>query len=168
MLACCLVMALISGCWDNRELNDQAIQLAAGLDWTEDQTYIVSNQFARNPEAGQSDMKSQTGFYTEIAEGKTPMAALAAMQSKVTRIINRGQRRSLVIGDKLARRGFKDILDFILRNAESPMRVDLFIVKKGMHPICLKAQHHLAANPCGNITSCIKPTMAQSMLLLQI
>lgn len=132
-IACifCLLSLIITGCWDNRELNDQALQLAVGFDWTDNGTYLLSNQFASNQGGGQGDGESQSGYYTETAEGKFPMNAVSVLQSKVTRQINRGQRRNIVIGERLARKGFKEILDYALRNPESPIRLDLFIVKNG-------------------------------------
>ncbi|WP_426334686.1 Ger(x)C family spore germination protein [Paenibacillus silvae] len=131
LMVWCTSLVLLSGCWDNRELNDQAIQLSAGVDWTDHNTYSLSYQFARNEKSGDGQSQPQESFYTEKAEGKTPMQALSVMQSKVTRSINRGQRRTLIIGEKMAAKGFRQIIDFLLRNPESPLRMDLIVVKKG-------------------------------------
>ncbi|MBT2282798.1 Ger(x)C family spore germination protein [Paenibacillus polymyxa] len=136
----CAVLMLLSGCWDNSELNDQAIQLSVGVDWTDHNTYLLSNQFALNAESADGQSQPQEGFYTEKAEGATPMQALSVMQSKVTRSINRGQRRSLVIGEKMAKKGFGHIIDFLLRNAESPLRMDLIVVKNGKASDMLKSK----------------------------
>lgn len=133
-------MVLVSGCWDNIELNDQAIQLSIGMDWTEQNTYLLSNQFARNAKSSDGELQSEEGFYTETAEGKAPVQAMSVMESKVTRSINRGQRRSLIIGDKMARKGFRQIIDYLLRNAESPLRMDLIIVKDGQAVDMLKSK----------------------------
>ncbi len=136
----CLMLLPLLGCWDNRELNDQALQLAVGIDWTDNKTYLLSNQFALNPDGSSSDNKKKSSFYTETAEGSIPMKAVTVMQSKVTRQINRGQRRSLVIGEALARKGFREVLDYVLRNPESPLRLDLFIVRNGTASDLLKSR----------------------------
>nr|WP_246317855.1 Ger(x)C family spore germination protein [Paenibacillus taichungensis] len=132
------LLLTLTGCWDNQELNDQALLLSIGLDKVDDK-YVLSNQFARNPKESQGEKSPQTGFYTEIAEGKNLMESSNIMQSKVTRLINRGQRRSMVIGENLARQGFRESLDFVIRNPESPLRLNLFIVKNGMASDMLKS-----------------------------
>lgn len=134
----CLSLLPVAGCWDNRELNDQALQIAAGIDLLENGDYLLSNQYAKSSQSSQSDQGQKIGFYTETAVGRTLLKGSSALQKKVTRQINRGQRLSLAISEKMAKRGLRDLLDYYTRNPEAPIRMDLFVVKGSMAADLLK------------------------------
>lgn len=40
------MLILLTGCWDSRELNDQAFALGGGVDYIPEKGYKVTNQFA--------------------------------------------------------------------------------------------------------------------------
>ncbi|GJM70963.1 hypothetical protein HMSSN036_31790 [Paenibacillus macerans] len=53
------------------------------------------------------------------------------MQTKLSRLVFRGHRRIIVIGEPLARKGLKDVLDTYTRDPNLKLRTDVFIVKGG-------------------------------------
>ncbi|OFW78123.1 MAG: hypothetical protein A2201_05075 [Alicyclobacillus sp. RIFOXYA1_FULL_53_8] len=46
VLVLALSLVLTTGCWDRTELNELAIVLASGSDWSEDGQYELSDQIA--------------------------------------------------------------------------------------------------------------------------
>lgn len=130
MVSLCLV--LITGCWDSRELNDQALQMGAGIDLDENGEFVLSNQFALNSKGPSSEGNQQQGSYTEVTKGENVFQASVSMQTRITRKINRGQRTSLVLGEEVARQGIQKIIDIYTRVSEAQLRNDLFVVKDGL------------------------------------
>lgn len=130
MVSLCLV--LITGCWDSKELNDQALQVGAGIDLDENGGFVLSNQFALNSKGPSSEGNQQQASYTEVTKGENVFQASVSMQTRVTRKINRGQRTSLVLGEKVARQGIKKFIDIYTRVSEAQLRNDLFVVKDGL------------------------------------
>ncbi len=130
-LLLCISLVFVGGCWDSKELNDQALQVGTGIDLNEEGEFVLSNQFSLNSSGPSSEGNSQQESYTEMTKGDNVFKASAAMQARITRKINRGQRTSIAIGEKLAREGLKQIIDIYTRTPEAQLRNDLFIVKGG-------------------------------------
>lgn len=127
-----LFLLVTSGCWDNVELSEQAIVLGIGRDLTEKGDYQVSFQIAVPSALG----SSQSGgggqgkpFFVVTGSGPTLTAAHEDLQSKISRKINRRQRLSIYIGERLARHGIKDIMDLITRDSEAEIMSDISVVK---------------------------------------
>ncbi|MFD1137436.1 Ger(x)C family spore germination protein [Paenibacillus urinalis] len=139
------MLLLMTGCWDSKELNDQAFALGGGIDYVPDQGYRVTNQFALISGGGAEGGDKQQD-YTEVGEPKSTIyEASSYVQNKVSRIINRGHRRTLVMGEELAKIGLKDVIDIYSRYPETPLRSDIFVVKGGLASDFLKSK-----TPYGN------------------
>lgn len=63
-------MSLTTGCWDEREINDQAIILGWGFDQNEDGDYIGSAQIVVPGEVGEKSSGQGKGYMVETATGK--------------------------------------------------------------------------------------------------
>ncbi|WDH82078.1 Ger(x)C family spore germination protein [Paenibacillus urinalis] len=139
------MLLLMTGCWDSKELNNQAFALGGGIDYVPDQGYRVTNQFALISGGGAEGGDKQQD-YTEVGEPKSTIyEASSYVQNKVSRIINRGHRRTLVMGEELAKIGLKDVIDIYSRYPETPLRSDIFVVKGGLASDFLKSK-----TPYGN------------------
>ncbi|MEK5059322.1 hypothetical protein BK126_25640 [Paenibacillus sp. FSL H7-0326] len=139
------MLILLTGCWDSRELNDQAFALGGGVDYIPEKGYKVTNQFALISGGGAEGGDKQQD-YTEEGEPKSTIyEASSFVQNKVSRIINRGHRRTLVMGEELAKIGVKDVIDIYSRYPETPLRSDIFVVKGGLASDFLKSK-----TPYGN------------------
>ncbi|MEK3901298.1 MULTISPECIES: Ger(x)C family spore germination protein [unclassified Paenibacillus] len=129
--AVCLLLvfslAVLPGCWSRKELNDLAVVMAMGID-AAPEGYAVSAQVLNSGEARST--KGAAGkslpILTYKAVGQTVPDALQHMLSTAPRTLYLSHIRVLVLGEKLARQGVSDILDFITRNHQ--LRSDFFLL----------------------------------------
>ncbi|MCP3773798.1 Ger(x)C family spore germination protein [Paenibacillus sp. MZ04-78.2] len=127
-----LIMIMSTGCWDRRELNDQAINIALGFDRNEDGTYQGAAQFAIPAKMGSGDKGSQSEAYFSVSgKGKNMYETVKDMQLKVSRTWFAGHRRVILIGERLAKHGLSNILDEFSRDPNVRMRTDMIVLKGG-------------------------------------
>lgn len=147
-LLICLTSMVLSGCWDRAEVNDLALILAAGMDKGKKNNVELSVLiFIPQPQqSGQgSEMSSGNSggqSFVRSAEGNTIADAMARLQEALTREIFWGQNEVLLIGDKLARKGIIDQIDFWMRHSKPRIRADVFVTK-GKAKTVLKAMPEL-------------------------
>ncbi|MCC3359527.1 Ger(x)C family spore germination protein [Bacillus sp. REN16] len=122
---------LLTGCWDRVEVNDIAIVTAVGLDLMKDGKLRLSLQVAIPSKlgpagggGGQGNDKDSTFLISET--GNTVSEAYRNLQMKISRRIFFSQSRVLLIGENLARKGVKNIIDFHSRYHEP--RINSFIM----------------------------------------
>lgn len=119
MLLICPVF--LSGCWDRKEINDLAFVLGTAVD-KEGSEYRTSVQIALPGELGGPGGKGSTdgkGWYVESKTGKTIRLSTLESQRSTSREFNVSSRRSLIIGDALAREGIGSILDVFTRTPQN-------------------------------------------------
>lgn len=139
----------LAGCWDSVELNDRAIELAWGIDEANDQNIKISTQIIIPSKIGGGQGNSSGGggqgqpYFVESGIGKDTLEAVQHMQSKLSRKIFRGQRRVIVIGEKLARQGIKDLMDTYTRDPSINLLTDIFVIKEDTAENFLKTTHTL-------------------------
>lgn len=122
-----MLLLPISGCWDRRELNELAIEIAEGIDKVGD-AYQLSIQIV---DPGQVASKGGVGgsrapVITYSATGKTLFEAVRKMSTLSPRQLYGSHIRMLVIGESAARDGISNIIDIYARDNE--FRTDFFIV----------------------------------------
>ncbi|SDW14943.1 Ger(x)C family spore germination protein [Paenibacillus sp. CF384] len=129
----CLIATLfISGCWDRNEINDYAFWIGTALDLSEDGTLQKSAQIAVP-----ADFKARSGGQQQRANivltttGTSIVDLEQEIQDKLPRKVFLGHRRSIFIGEKLARKGLTQIMDQFSRNTDTRMRTDIFVVDGG-------------------------------------
>lgn len=111
---------LLTGCWDRIEVNDLAIVLATGIDYTDHQVQLTAQIFIpRKAGTGASSgglESSPSGVtMTRTAEGRTIAEALNRLQRKVSRNVFWGHCEVLVISEAAGRHGLREYIDFLLR-----------------------------------------------------
>ncbi|PUA40817.1 Ger(x)C family spore germination protein [Paenibacillus elgii] len=135
-----LLLLLLPGCWDRKEVNDLAIIMAAGLDKAEGGLVKLSVQLfvprvsggggqdsggsgggGKTPASGQTILRSATG--------NTLADAMTKLQEKLSRRIFWGHGEVFVFGEALAREGIRENIDFILRDPGPRERAEMFICK---------------------------------------
>ncbi|MCI3986839.1 Ger(x)C family spore germination protein [Bacillus vallismortis] len=127
LLAC----ILLAGCWDRTEINDIAFVVSSAIDKKKDK-YQVAMQI---PLVGQ--LGGQTGggggttgsktWYVDSASGKTIREANNQLQTSLSRTINTSHRRTVVIGEHLAREGLVPVFDLLTRNPQNRLTALLLI-----------------------------------------
>ncbi|BFT72794.1 Ger(x)C family spore germination protein [Paenibacillus sp. P36] len=135
----CLILSLtvtlfISGCWDRNEINDYAFWIGTALDLSENGKLTKSAQvavpadFKSSKGGGGSEQRANIVL---TASGTTIGDLTQQIQDKLPRKVFLGHRRSIFIGEKLAKRGLVDIMDQFTRNTDTRMRTDIFVVNNG-------------------------------------
>lgn len=124
-----LLLFLSTGCYNYRELNQIALTSAIGIDKSEDgEEYIVTVQVLNTQKQG-SDSNysgSQPKFILYQQQGPTLQHALRTIILESPRRLYVNHINLLVIGEKVAKEGIEDILDFFARNTE--FRKDFLVV----------------------------------------
>lgn len=109
--------------------------MAAGIDKGKNNMIELSVQvFIPRPaesdqQNGMSSGTNSSQTFVRSAEGETIADAMARLQEVLTRRIFWGQNEVLVIGEKLAKEGVSDQIDFWLRHSEPRISADVFISK---------------------------------------
>ncbi|MDO8224116.1 Ger(x)C family spore germination protein [Bacillus cabrialesii] len=129
-----LFCMLLAGCWDRTEINDIAFVVSSAIDKKKDQ-YRVALQI---PLVGQ--LGGQTGggggtagsktWYVDSASGTTIKEANNKLQTSLSRTINTSHRRTVVIGEEMARDGVAPIFDILTRNPQNRLTA-LILVSRG-------------------------------------
>ena len=88
-------------------------------------------------------------------KGETIADAMARLQEALTREIFWGQNEVLIIGEKLAKEGISDQIDFWMRHSEPRIRADVF-VSKGKAKTVLKAMPELERDTSKQLRKMVK------------
>lgn len=129
-----LVTMLISGCWDRNEINDYAFWIGTALDLSENGKLTKSAQvavpadFKSSKGGGGSEQRANIVL---TATGTSIVDLTQQIQDKLPRRVFLGHRRSIFIGEKLAKKGLVEIMDQFTRNTDTRMRTDIFVVNNG-------------------------------------
>ncbi len=137
---CCLVVLLQSGCWDRVEVNDLTLIMAAGLDKKDDKISLSVEVFVPKPsggggggnesgESGKGTSGATAQTLVRSAEGVTLADAMAKLQEEFPRRIFWGHCEIFIFGEQLAREGFRDHIDFMMRESGPRERADVFVSK---------------------------------------
>lgn len=131
LLLVIIVLELFAGCTDAMEVNDLAIVAGIGLDRTEDGQILVSILIPVTRSAafggllgGSSPQKESTILLSEKGEGI--MNAVRKIEKKLSRKIFFSQNEAVFIGERLAREGVAEVIDFLYRHPESHLRTYMF------------------------------------------
>ncbi|WP_347548576.1 Ger(x)C family spore germination protein [Pseudalkalibacillus hwajinpoensis] len=119
-----IVLLLLSGCWDARELNELAIAVAYGIDKREGE-YLVTAQVVNPGEIEEAGGKTTpVTVYQESAD--TLLEGFRRLTTIAPRKIYGSHLRILVIGEELAKEGIGEVIDLLSRDPE--IRNDFYIV----------------------------------------
>lgn len=170
VLVLALSLVFTTGCWDRTELNELAIVLASGSDWSEDGQYELSDQIALPSQlsSGQSSSGGQgKGYFVVWGQGHDLLEAAQELQTRLSRKIFLGHRRALFIGERLAQHGLTHILDEYTRNPDLRLRGDIFMVRGGTARAALLAPHSFERLPALADVKALKTTGGPSDVTLR-
>lgn len=126
---------LLSGCWDRTEVNDLAILTAGGLDLTEDRKLELSvKQYLVSPSSSE-----QSGSFSSDAGGGSSKSvvrsslgvSMADAESHLQQLLSRkvfwGQDEVFVFGQRLAKEGLAEPMEFLTRHPVPRERANVFV-----------------------------------------
>lgn len=130
-----LLVFLLSGCWDQREVEERSVVLAIGIDKAEDDPELLELSYQIPIPlkiAGAKSGVSGGGSPVHVVSGKgrTIYEAFNDMQRKLNQQVFFGHTRTVIFSEELAREGIGEILD-VFRRAPQIRRLLWPIVVKG-------------------------------------
>ncbi|WP_100487251.1 Ger(x)C family spore germination protein [Sporolactobacillus pectinivorans] len=131
LVAAVLIMTcilLLTGCWDKKELNQLAIVMAMGFDKDAKTGQInLTLQVIRPSAINRQQSGSQEAPYDIVsASGNTMFEALKEANKKLDRKFFFSHLKIIIVGERAARSGLSDLLDFVTRTYE--MRTNTWLL----------------------------------------
>ncbi|QSF47042.1 Ger(x)C family spore germination protein [Paenibacillus tianjinensis] len=126
-----LLPLVLTGCWDSVELNRRAIVSGVAIDRGEGETekYMVSFQVIIAEEISGENARGISPVALYTGKGRTMFEALANASRQTARFLSLGHVRVLVISEKLAREGIKDMMDVLERESDTRLTSLIFVAK---------------------------------------
>ncbi|QXW82547.1 Ger(x)C family spore germination protein [Bacillus sp. LJBS17] len=129
-----LICILLTGCWDRTEINDIAFVVSSAIDKKKDQHRVAMQiplvgQLGGQTGGGGGTAGSKT-WYVDSASGTTIREANNKLQTSLSRTINTSHRRTVIIGEDMARDGVAPVFDILTRNPQNRLTA-LILVSRG-------------------------------------
>ncbi|CAM4453501.1 Ger(x)C family spore germination protein [Paenibacillus typhae] len=132
LIAIQLVIPLVlAGCWDSVELNRRAIVSGVAIDRGEGEAekYVLSFQVIVADEISGENTRGISPVALYTGKGHTMFEALANASRQTARFLSLGHIRVLVISEKVAQEGIKDMMDVLERESDTRLTSLMFISK---------------------------------------
>lgn len=162
-----LLVFFLTGCFNYYELNKIAICTGMAIDKSDDGyeiTYLVSNAKKQNSNA----KEGQAGVTTYSGVGKTLMEATEDINLKIPMHPYYGHLEVIVISEDIAKDGLNDVLDLLLRSAESRKNFYLILSKDAKAKSILQVLSPLESFPSSTISSDIESIKRDSAIAYEI
>ena len=119
-----LILPLLTGCYDKKELNKIAIVTATEINKIKDE-YIVTVEIV-NPKLPNESSENEKAFITYTGTGKTVSEAYRQIKLSSPRYLYPEHLEVLIINEDIAKKDITEILDFYLRNPS--IRTEFYIL----------------------------------------
>ncbi len=129
ILSVCLMVLLLTGCWDRKEVNDLAIIIGIGLHKTDDDQLELSYQLVNPAAMGGGQQGGGQPTTVEKNKGKTAYDANSKMQQKLSRRLFSGHSLVIFISEEMAKQGIRKHIDFLARHPNPRMRSFIFVTE---------------------------------------
>jgi len=107
------IIFLLTGCYDQKELNTIAIMTATEINKIDDE-FIINVQVV-NPQSSDKTVNIQVPFIIYTGKGKTIHEAYREIKRQSSRFLYPNHMQILIINEKLAKENINQIIDFFLR-----------------------------------------------------
>lgn len=164
-----MVLLLLTGCWNNRDLTEINMVVAMGVDRSEDGKVLVTVQVVE-PAAIQSTAsgKGKGGVtqpkpvFVVSYEGETVFDALSSMLSEVDNELFLSTAQILILGERLSKNGINEVLDFFQRDHEVQYKMDVLVAKGVTPEEILKMETDIDSIPAVYIKGTIENTVSRA------
>mgnify|MGYP001206618807 CR=1 FL=1 len=145
-----LPLLLLTGCWDQVELEEQAFVVVIGLDKGPGHTVEITFQIA-NPQIGSSDIGTAEGEPPSDTIRFTSSDILSAKElanTVVTRTINFAHLKTMIVHEELARSPlFPHIAGAAIRDPEMRREVTMIVSRERAYEFITKNRPRLETRP---------------------
>ena len=169
MVILSITMLLMTGCWNNRDLTEMAILTGLGIDLTEDENIMITAQIIKPGAVKFSGSEGAGGggdgkpFVVVSNSADTMFGAIRGMLAKVDNKIFYSTAQVIVIGDKAARNGIADLIDFLIRDHETQYKINV-IVSKGTAREIIEQEYELESIAGAFIADTIENTVSRGFI----
>ena len=146
---------LLTGCWDDAEINGRAFVLGFGMDQSDTEGSRDFTFQLAIPVSGDSESSGAIEYTTCTVTEHAAAAAIRTLEKDMGRQINFEQLNLIVIGEDLSHESFTDMTELFFRRA-SVRRQSCIAVCQG------SAKDFLAASPHGSAIASDAAIMLQS------
>jgi spore germination protein KC len=134
ILFICVHLILLSGCWDRTEVNDLTLIVGLGIDQKKDGQIMVTVELVVPKSIGGGQMMGGGGggvgeTIIRSGTGTTVADAISNLQEKLSRRVFWGHTKVIVFGEKAAKAGIRQHLDFLSRNPQARLRSNVLVSK---------------------------------------
>lgn len=146
-----LLPLFLTGCWNYSELNEIAIATGISIDWEDDKykvTVLISN--AQKTEGSSKEGEAQITVFE--GTGKTMTEALKNIELKLPKELYLKHISIIIIGEKLAKKGVGNILDYLIRDPNSPNKFNILVSREVKAGEILKIISPLETFPSQNVS----------------
>jgi spore germination protein KC len=129
-----LTVLLLNGCWDRTEINDLAFILTTAVDLEQDGTYRLTVMVPLpghmgGASGGGGGTAGNKSYYIDSEVGETFRECQLKLQKRMSRRMFLAHRRTILIGEDLAKKGIRDLYDATPRSPENRMTTYLVVTK---------------------------------------
>lgn len=161
LLIIVLVVPILGGCWNQKELTDLAFVMAMGVDKGEDKRYEVSFQLVNpgNVASGQNG-GSQQGLPIAVykASGNTVTEAARQATKTISRRLYYAHTNLLAVSEEVAKDGILDIIDGFDRDPEFRTTTEIVVTRNTTAEELVSSLTNLDKIPVNKITKELKST----------
>ena len=130
-------------------MNKRAIVAGIGIDWKEEEQYMISFQTIIADEISGKTGRGATPTSIYKSSGKTIVEAMRNTSRKLPRILSLAHTGLIVISDEVARNGIIDLFDYLDRDSDIRLTTEIMVAAEGQ-----KAEDVVAVlTPIGKITA---------------
>ncbi|NOU66470.1 Ger(x)C family spore germination protein [Paenibacillus sp. LMG 31461] len=146
-----MMLILLTGCWDRKEINDIAIIQLSAFDLMADTGKYrgyVQVAIPKSIGAGQlttSGGTQQKTYMPLVDYGDNMEAMTVKLERKLSRDVLPSHRRIFMVGESLARQNMAPLLDLIARNPKNRLRTYLVIARDTDAKSLVETQYPLEA-----------------------
>ncbi|WP_248925644.1 Ger(x)C family spore germination protein [Paenibacillus hamazuiensis] len=152
MMRCILILtvsAMLTGCWDRKEIDELALVMASGIDMTDDDQIELTLQIALPtgmPGLLQGSAKGKPVMAISV-KGSNAHELIGQLQQRLSRKIFFGHRGIVIIGESFARHGIDQVLDTLLRFPESRYNSYILTTQGASAKEILQLPYHMELIP---------------------
>lgn len=129
-LLLCFSLIFLTGCWDEKEMNEIGIVTGVAIDKNlQNSQYVITLQVILPANMGKKEGGKEKPYKNISGEGNTIFAAQRNLSKKYERIPFYPHNRLIIVDENVAKEGLTNVLDFFTRDIESRDNVMLAVSK---------------------------------------
>ncbi len=121
-----MLLVVMSGCWNARELSDLSIASMIAIDKADENKYEVTAQIINPAQFVEEERTDRAPVATHNVSGASVFEGIRRLTTHIPRKLYLAHLRVVVISEEIAEEDFTEVLDFFFRDHE--VRTDFFIV----------------------------------------